>query len=94
MNCTVVRSSERDFTYLYLRDGFVFEDLPGELQKMFGTPQEVMQLELTAGRQLAQQDVKQVMSEVEAQGFFLQLPPSEDPSGWLELPAAKPKLID
>ena len=32
MKCSVVRSSLKDYTYIYLRDDFEFDDLPGSFQ--------------------------------------------------------------
>ncbi len=86
MKCTVLASRTRDFTYLYLREGFAFEDLPDALQQIFGEHREVMELELTPDRELAQVNVTTVLADLEREGFFLQLPPEDDPSGWLDLP--------
>lgn len=53
-----------------------FDDLPESLVSLFGQPEHVMDLELTPERPLAREDVTQVISNLEEQGFFLQLPPS------------------
>lgn len=86
MLCTVLRSSLRDYTYLYLRSGEEFDELPDTLRALFGRPETVMELELHEGRKLAQENVRVVMANLAEQGYHLQLPPSEDPSGWLDLP--------
>jgi len=86
MKCSVIRSSLKDYTYIYLRDGFEFDDLPDALQQVFGTPQTVMNLDLTPDRKLAYEDVGQVMHSLLEQGYHLQLPPKEDATGWLDLP--------
>lgn len=86
MKCSVIRSSLKDYTYIYLRDGFEFDDLPDALQQVFGTPQTVMNLDLTPDRKLAYEDVGQVMHNLLEQGYHLQLPPKEDATGWLDLP--------
>jgi len=85
MKCTVFRSSKKDFTYIYLLEGHDFEDLPVSLRKVFGEPELVMKLKLTPDRKLAYEDVKQVMKNLEDQGYHLQLPPQEDATGLLEL---------
>ena len=90
MKCTIYRSSLRDYTYLYLREDFAFEDLPGPLRGVFGEPEEVMALELGPDRELAQEDIHQVLANLDSRGFHLQMPPKEDPSGWLDLPAKPP----
>lgn len=86
MKCSVFRSSLRDFTYLYLPSEAAYESVPVELQALFGTPVKVLDLELSSERPLAQEDVHVVMENLRRQGYHLQLPPQEDPDGWLELP--------
>jgi uncharacterized protein YcgL (UPF0745 family) len=86
MKCTVYRSSRKDFTYVYLPEDGEFGDLPIALRKVFGEPEPVMQLDLSAERKLACEDVNQVMKNLLDQGYHLQMPPQEDTSGLLELP--------
>lgn len=73
--CTVFRSGRKAETYLYLAQGLSYEDLPPELRQAFGEPTFVMQLKLTEERRLARVDVRQVIADLDAQGFYLQLPP-------------------
>ena len=89
MKCSVIRSSLKDYTYIYLRDGYEFDDLPDTLKQVFGTPQLVMNLELTPDRKLAYEDIEQVMRNLDEQGYHLQLPPKEDATGWLDLPETR-----
>jgi len=89
MKCSVIRSSLKDYTYIYLRDGYEFDDLPDTLKQVFGAPQLVMNLELTPGRKLAYEDIEQVMRNLDEQGYHLQLPPREDATGWLDLPGTR-----
>ncbi len=84
--CTIHRSSRRAYTYLYLREGVGFDEVPEELRVAFGEPEAVMELELTPGRTLAQEDPEQVLANLSERGWHLQLPPEDDPSGWLDLP--------
>jgi uncharacterized protein YcgL (UPF0745 family) len=86
MKCSVVRSSLKDYTYLYLKEDLEWKDLPATLIKAFGEPEFVMELELNPKRKLANEDVNRVMANLEETGYHLQLPPSTDPSGWLDLP--------
>jgi len=86
MKCSVVRSSLKDFTYIYLLEGHDFDDLPDELKALFGAPELVINLELTSDRKLAYEDVTLVMQNLAEQGYHLQMPPKEDASGWLDLP--------
>ena len=93
MRCSVVRSSLKDFTYIYLLEGEDYDDLPGSLKNIFGEPEFVMDLELTPQRKLANEDVDQVMENLAEKGYHLQLPPQEDESGWLDLPEKKETLL-
>ncbi len=93
MKCTVYRSSNRDFTYIYLRNGYSFDNLPRTLQNVFGEHQPVMTLDLTPERKLAYEDVNQVMKNLTDQGYHLQMPPTEDVTGLLELPEKEEKLL-
>lgn len=86
MKCSVVRSPLKDYTYIYLRDGYDFDDLPTALKQAFGKPEFVINLELTPGRKLAYEDVEQVRRNLAEQGYHLQMPPREDATGLLDLP--------
>ena len=86
MKCSVVRSSLKDFTYLYLLEGHDFEDVPSALKEVFGEPEFVMNLELTSQRKLAYADITHVMQNLSEQGYHLQMPPREDATGVLDLP--------
>ena len=89
MKCSVVRSSLKDFTYIYLLAGHDYDDLPASLRKVFGEPEFVMNLELSAERKLAYEDVNRVMQNLSEKGYHLQMPPQEDATGLLELPDKK-----
>jgi uncharacterized protein YcgL (UPF0745 family) len=89
MKCSVIRSSLKEFTYIYLLEGHDYDDLPEELKAIFGEPELVMDLELTLERKLAYEDVSQVMQNLSEQGYHLQMPPQEDATGLLELPEKK-----
>ena len=73
--CTVYRSDRKAETYLYLAQGYAFEDLPAELRQAFGEPAFVMHLNLGADRRLAHVDTGSVLRRLEADGYYLQLPP-------------------
>ena len=93
MNCSVFRSSLKDFTYIYLLDGHDFDDVPVSLKKVFGEPEFVMHLTLDKDRKLAHEDVTEVMNNLEEHGFHLQMPPQEDETGLLQLPEKKETLL-
>lgn len=73
--CSVFRSAKKSETYLYLARDHAYEDLPAELRQAFGEPVFVMHLELDEDRRLARVDTRQVLEQLDAQGFYLQLPP-------------------
>ena len=77
MNCSVFRSSRKDYTYLYLAEGSKLEDLPDSLISAFGTPEFVIDLQLSPDQQLASEDVHEVMDNLSERGFHLQLPPGD-----------------
>jgi len=77
--CWVYRSSKKDEMYLYLAREDAFDELPEPLQQLFGRPTLVMALELHPERQLAREDVTQVITALNEQGFFLQMPPKLEP---------------
>ena len=93
MKCSVIRSSLKDFTYIYLAENHQFDDLPVALMKVFGEPEFVMTLELTPDRKLAYENVETVMQNLTDQGYHLQMPPTDDPTGLLELPEKKETLL-
>lgn len=93
MKCSVFRSNQKDFTYIYLSEDSEFDDLPISLRKVFGEPGFVMELELSPDRKLAYEDAAQVMKNLAEQGYHLQMPPQEDVTGLLELPEKKETLL-
>lgn len=93
MNCSVLRSSQKDFTYIYLLDGHDYDDLPVSLKNVFGKPEFVMNLALDEGRKLAYEDVKEVMKNLQKQGYHLQMPPQIDATGLLQLPEKQETLL-
>jgi uncharacterized protein YcgL (UPF0745 family) len=93
MKCSVVRSSKKDFTYIYLRAGQDFDDLPISLKNVFGDPEFVMNLKLSPQRKLAYEDVNEVMKNLAEKGYHLQMPPQEDTTGLLQLPENKEILL-
>ena len=75
MKCNVYRSDKKPETYLYLAEERDFSDRPDELQRYFGAPTLVMELECSPGMKLARADASRVISELESEGYYLQLPP-------------------
>jgi uncharacterized protein YcgL (UPF0745 family) len=75
ISCRIYRSTRQPEMYIYLRADLRLDSLPEPLAQRSGKLIEVMTLELHAERRLARVDVQQVMSALQARGYFVQLPP-------------------
>ena len=75
MLCEVYRSPRKAEMYLYVERG-ALKKIPEPLLQQFGEPELVMTLSLTQQRRLARADVNEVIEQIRAQGFYLQLPPA------------------
>lgn len=79
MLCFIYKSLKKDALYLYVDKKDDFSAIPELLLHSIGTPEFVMELELTPERTLAREDIHQVMRELSDKGFFIQLPPTKVP---------------
>ena len=71
----VFKTPRRPNTFLYLPKGLPSEDWPEGLAAIFSEPQKVLSLLLTPDQPLAMQTAVEVISALETQGYFLQMPP-------------------
>lgn len=71
---SVFRSDKKADTYLYVRRGQVWDELPEALRDVFGKPVHAMDLVLTAERKLARTTGKRVLDAIADKGFFMQMP--------------------
>ena len=71
----VFKSAKKNDFYLYIKADSEFESLPMELRHSFGTPIFVMDLTIDEQRSLASADPLSVITALEENGFYLQLPP-------------------
>jgi uncharacterized protein YcgL (UPF0745 family) len=78
---SVFRSSKKPDTYIFVRRGQDWDELPDSLRGVFGNPVHSMDLVLTPERKLARTDGRQVLAAIEDKGFFLQMP--EEQSGYV-----------
>ena len=74
--CQVYASSRKDETYLYVEKSRGLEDVPAPLLAQFGEPRKCMVLLLTLDKKLARADTAEVLAQIAAQGFYLQMPPT------------------
>ena len=77
MYCAIYKSLKKHDTYLYMARKDDFSQIPQALFEMLGDPIHVMDLELSAERKLAQEDVLEVMRNLRDKGWHLQLPKKE-----------------
>ena len=71
----VFKSAKKNDFYLFIKADSEFESLPVNLRDSFGTPIFVMDLTIDERRSLARADPLKVLSALEENGFYLQLPP-------------------
>ena len=72
----VYKGSRRDDTYLFVPARERLMRVPPALLETLGRLEVVMEVELHSGRQLAREDVRLVMRNLEEQGYHLQMPPA------------------
>ncbi len=78
MKCVIYKSVRKPDTYLYIEREDDFARVPDALLTLLGKIEQVMMLELTEGRQLAQADAQQVRLQLQQQGYYLQMPPQRE----------------
>lgn len=77
MLCTIYKSPVKADTYLYVENRNDFSKVPEKLLETFGTPVFAMMLNLAKHDKLALADKQKVLSELQSQGFYLQMPPPQ-----------------
>ena len=73
MLCHIYRSSRKLDTYLYLTEKDNFTQVPYDLMSVFGEPEFSFSFDLRADKKLAKEDAAEVLSNLESQGYHLQL---------------------
>ena len=81
MHAWIYKGSRKANTYLFIAEKDNFETVPDGLLTLLGNLEFVLSVELTEGRKLARADAREVRSQLEHQGFYLQLPPAEETGG-------------
>lgn len=75
---SVFRSSKKSDTYIFVRRGQDWEELPESLREIFGNPVHSMDLVMTPERKLARTTGEQVLNAIAEKDFFLQMPEEQD----------------
>lgn len=73
--CDIYKGNKKEGMYLYVAQADGLTKVPMPLLERFGEVTLVMTLLLGRGKKLAQADVEKVISDIQEQGFYLQLPP-------------------
>ncbi len=76
--CDIYKSPRDEEMYLYVNKTEALTRVPEALLEKFGTPRHIMTLLLEPGKKLARVEVERVMEQIEASGFYLQMPPAKD----------------
>ncbi len=78
--CSVYESRRRPQTYLYVIKQEALQRVPQALLDLMGPqPRHVMDLPLRSERQLARVDAAHLRQVLLEQGYYLQMPPADDP---------------
>lgn len=77
MQCVIYKGPGKPDSYLYIERPDDFSRVPDTLLAMLGSLEYVMTLELHEDFRLARASAGEVMNMLEAQGYYLQLPPPE-----------------
>ena len=77
--CSVYHSSKKTGMYLYVLRADALKRVPEALLELFGKPKHAFDLVLTPERTLVREDITEVLQSLDSQGYFLQMPPPEDP---------------
>jgi len=73
MLCHIYRSNRKLDTYLYLVQKDDFSVVPADLLRIFGLPEFSFSFDMTRDRELAREDSREVLENLEDQGYHLQL---------------------
>jgi uncharacterized protein len=76
--CQIYRSPKEEGMYLYVKKEEGLTRVPEALLSLFGKPQPAMVLLLTPEKKLARVSVEKVAENLDAQGYYLQMPPRNE----------------
>jgi len=75
MNCAIYKGIKKEGSYLYIENEDDFDSVPEALLSMLGELEFVITIELALQKKLAQADAVEVLKQIEANGYYLQVPP-------------------
>lgn len=75
VKCDVYKTSVREHLYLYVYHGAGLDGVPEALLAQFREPELALTFDLHPERNMAREDPKKVLANLEEVGYHLQLPP-------------------
>ena len=78
MLCAIYKSAKKEHTYLFVKTRDDFSSVPEPLMATFGTPTLVTLINLATKDKLAFADLAKVKTNLNEQGYYLQLPPPKE----------------
>ena len=78
MLCQVYRSPRKAEMFLYVAKAEGLTRVPESLYRLFGEPEPVLMVNLDESRKLARADSNEVKTKIEAEGYYLQMPPGPE----------------
>ena len=81
MKTWVYKGSRKTNTYLYVAREGDFSQVPQVVLELMGPLELVLDVDLSMRDSLARADIPEVIRKLSEQGFFLQLPPGDNPVG-------------
>jgi uncharacterized protein YcgL (UPF0745 family) len=73
----IYKSQRKPDSYLYVDFSEDLSRVPETLLNQFGEPELTLSLSLNPSRKLAQADAGEVLSNIETNGYYLQMPPTD-----------------
>jgi len=75
---SIYKSSRKDEMYLYVEKALKLTKVPEALMQVFGNAMHVMDMPMTANRELARVDTVKMLEDVASKGYYLQMPPPKE----------------
>jgi uncharacterized protein YcgL (UPF0745 family) len=79
LHCYIYKSPRKPETYLFVLKENDFSAVPTPLLEALGKVEKVLDIPLTPERKLARGNARQIINDLKATGFHLQLPPDKKP---------------
>jgi uncharacterized protein len=74
MLCCIYRSSKKEGLYVYVLEDAGLDHLPDPVMKQLGEPTLALTVDLSKRTSLGQENIAEVRSNLESQGFHIQMP--------------------